>query len=332
MTALQPHDHLSCFQVPPAVEAIPITLNILVMLFVSVIIWRTIKGFLTKSKLLFSLKLLFYAASLCTATLRVSNLCHACFCIARLWQPVVAGFYIAAAGYIGLLTCKLGTLLARCYITFEASIYKMPRATLNALVALFAAILVLSALVIVVAPFIDVWYVLWPLLLVLAARYFVSATWAVCIFEHNVFALAHSRVTTQQFEAVEPVQLNHSQTRFVGMTAKYLLLFAVATVSTFVVVVALLVELIPQAHSQITLVLLSLDSAVNIACLFLQYSFAAAHYERYCFGADACCKKAMARRLVRGIDRTRACVYDECSGDDEHSNNGTDTVSLSAAA
>merc|ERR1712154_748497 len=95
-------------------------------------------------------------------------------------------------------------------------------------------------------------------------------------------------------------ELSPAQLRFVKLSAKYVSLFALGTFTTL-----LSYSLFSFTGFEAWYILWSLDCALNILCLFLQYSWASAYYTKICCKLDVCCTVVMVRSMKRYIGRAR---------------------------
>jgi len=200
----------------------------------------------------------------------------------------------------------LATLVVRLHVTFRLSIYEMTPKTTRLFVVLFAILIFLS-LVWVSALILGsngYEHIRWIFISVSSFSflivYVVASFLAVRFFVKNLKALAISRVDDASLRDVTvsaDVSLNVHQQTLLNLSAKYVLLFVVAIVST--VLNSVLVILV--FHGWMGAVVLSLDLCINLFCLYLQFSFAAGHYQKCCFCLDARCRAAVSKRTKREI-------------------------------
>merc|ERR1712048_1182778 len=61
---------------------------------------------------------------------------------------------------------------------------------------------------------------------------------------------------------------------------------------------------------RISLFLVPIDCSVNLLCIYLQYAFAAKHYDKYCGKLDWFCKRTMTTGWVNSIHTMRRDAFD----------------------
>ena len=95
-----------------------------------------------------------------------------------------------------------------------------------------------------------------------------------------------------------------AQQQFIGLAAKYVSLFSIAIVSSFLfLMVSVLV-----AYGIFGLELGTVDTVdmvINIMCLYLQYKFTAKEYHTYCVVADRCSRKWMTRSMKESVAKVK---------------------------
>merc|ERR1719397_2102890 len=89
----------------------------------------------------------------------------------------------------------------------------------------------------------------------------------------------------------EPIALNQMQNNLMDLSAKYVSLFLLASLSSAIAMFSGFYE--SSTDLRISLFLVPIDCCVNLLCIYLQYVFAEDHYQKYCGKLDWCCKKMM---------------------------------------
>ena len=249
------------------------------------------------------LKILFYINFICVSIVLCSNIAHSAFCIESDPSSAIATIYVSVAAYMGLLLCRIGTLLCRLHTTFKDTVHRMSHHLRIIFVVLFAIMVLLCIISMAISPFVSEWYHDWPLLIVAAILYFVTATYACARFARNLLKMAKSRakspINALGGQIQRTLTLNPSQLRYVDMTSKYVLLFIVSSFSTFVALIILLLEVIPDLGIQVTMVVAGIDGFVGHSCIFLQYAFAAKLYNRLCGRLDKMLKVIVGQRMLK---------------------------------
>ena len=213
--------------------------------------------------------------------------------------------------YLCFFITLLATLVTRLYVTFQDSALRMARNTLY----LFGIIFVLLFLLIIaLAILLTLQYsgdisnesnalkhrmlVVIPFL----CLYFVGSAAAIRLFVVNVLDL-----TTLQYGigtlcnssiGMNDITLNGRQQKILHLSAKYVSLFCVASLSTFI---SVMFPFINKGLNEFLGLFLSVDLCVNLLCLYLQFAFASEHYRKCCCCWDSCCRamvRSKAKRLI----------------------------------
>jgi len=235
--------------------------------------------------------------------------------------PELSSFFALGIAYIIQITCVLGALVTRYHVTFRDSMFEMSTSTKYKFIAV-TVVLAISMLAGIICAAVlikegekhsDVW---WQILaitsLTWASTYIVSAWWTVCRFCQNLLRLAKLRQRTIE-AANQDIELDRAQRDLVHVISKYITLFAVAaTSSTLTLITAQLMSrqlLWPKEHSSQSAVM-SIDSMVNVTCLYLQYSFVGDRYRKYCSNLDVLCRKRFSANLIQSMSPEPSLVHD----------------------
>jgi len=138
----------------------------------------------------------------------------------------------------------------------------------------------------------------------------VSALVAVWTFLKNVFILGKSRTVKQikPFCEEEPIGLNQMQKKLMDLSAKYVSLFILASLSSVISMFSGFYE--SATDLRISLFLVPIDCSFNLLCIYLQYAFAEKHYNKYCGKLDWYCKRMMTAGWVQSIHTMRRKEFD----------------------
>merc|ERR1740123_1434654 len=98
----------------------------------------------------------------------------------------------------------------------------------------------------------------------------------------------------------DEVNLDKNQQGYSDLAARYLLLFAVAICSDSA---CYFLAFGFSSHSGLRYFVMAVDYTVNISCVYLQFSFANNHYQRYCGCMDALFRRQISKRTRTIIHR-----------------------------
>lgn len=127
-----------------------------------------------------------------------------------------------------------------------------------------------------------------------------GSAFAVYLFTRNLGKLAEAQAGTPQqcdINASLP-SLNRRQQKFTNLAARYMLLFAVATISSLF---TLVVSWGFSWKSGIKYVIFAVDMTINLLCVYLQFGFAGQHYRDLCGCLDECCRRRVSMRTRKSI-------------------------------
>jgi len=270
------------------------------------------KGLINYKKMTQSLKVLFYmacASSLCLTALCISTVS---LCLASFQKAALICGAVSIFAYAFIFLCIWSNLILRLFVAFQNSAYKITRnerigygvvfvfLTLNAFATSLCQFLMLVGEGL--TPSIYVQLLLGIAFMVVFA---VSALCAVCSFMGKLFVLGKARTLSQinAFDEDQPLGLNKMQEKLMNLSTKYVSLFLVASLSSFITLFSGFYE--SASGLRISLFLVPTDCAVNLICIYLQYAFVEDKYERYCSKLDWSCKKIMTGRWVQAIHSKR---------------------------
>ena len=212
----------------------------------------------------------------------------------------------------------LATLVLRLHITFKDSTFRMSTRTsyLFWSLSIICSIAAIAGIVGAQLQYSDskqtvkigiYLAIIWTLLYL--PLYFIGSITAVWYFVGNLSKLAKLRATSQRDVTVkeDEISLDTTQQRMVNVSAKYILLFLVAILSTLITVIATPFFNQYPALAVITRMIWTFDFCLNFICLYLQFSFATKHYHTFCGCLDNICRKIVSKRTKRAIHRESKC-------------------------
>merc|ERR1719242_1815794 len=279
---------------------------------VLIIAWLGCRGLYTYKKMIFPLKALFYMASfssICFAVLSVSTII---LCLSSHKKEALIVGSISTFVYAFLFLCIWANLILRLIVAFKGTIYKMNKTQQTGYLVVFIY-LVLNAFATSVCQLLmlvgegltpSIWFQ-FGLGIAFMVAFAVSALVAVCTFLKNVFILGKSRTVKQikPFCEEEPIGLNQMQEKLMDLSAKYVSLFILASLSSVISMFSGFYE--SATDLRISLFLVPVDCGVNLICIYLQYEFAVSHYTKCCGKLDRFCKWMMTKIWVGSIHSDR---------------------------
>ena len=157
----------------------------------------------------------------------------------------------------------LGTLIFRLYISFRGSVYRMSKP----LILIFSVIMVIDSAGWIIFSLFYVYIKPIPLLgLSLLLLYIIGSILAVHYFVSNLKKVALARESTLQNLNLDQIKLDQKQQELSDFSAKYMMLFALAIVST--IIADILALLIVNRGSGLRAPIWALDICIN---LYLMY-------------------------------------------------------------
>ena len=203
--------------------------------------------------------------------------------------------------FLCFLLSLLLTLVTRLYITFKDSALRMSQCTVSLFVVLFVVLFILNILNVAGYVLVAVGNEEFGMILHLSAGfvslflYIAGCALAVRLFAVNLSKVAKFSVDPNDKQSLS---LNHKQLRLLHLSAKYILLFFVAVLST--ISTAFFILLISRKCGGL---FASFDLCVNLLCLYLQFAFATNSYQKCCGYPDSLCRAAALRRTKMQIQK-----------------------------
>lgn len=203
----------------------------------------------------------------------------------------------------------LGTLIIRLHITFNDSVYGMS----STLIYVFTVILVVGCVMWIVytilyalmgstIPILSMGYSCFFL-------YFIASFLAVHFFVSNLKRVAMDQQTTiRSSDAdVKNIKLKPQQQTLSDLTAKYMMLFAMAITTC---ILSQILGLFLNLESGLRHPIQSLDLLINLCCIYLQFAFAKEDYRRCCGCCDQKCRNYRSRRTKKAIHRESTTILE----------------------
>ena len=127
--------------------------------------------------------------------------------------------------------------------------------------------------------------------------YLIGSVLSIRLFVVNVIEFTKLQCSSPQTLSVnaDDIALNHRQQKILHLSAKYVSLFCVATVST------VLSFGLSLRNLNFVGLFFSIDLCLNLLCLSLQFSFAADWYQKCCCCWDSCCTAMVQSKAKRMI-------------------------------
>ena len=255
-------------------------------------------------KYLFILSFILALLSTIALTVHISLDATESTVLSPVWLFVVDSFAILCI--LGFFMTLLGTLVARLHITFKGSALKMTKKNMYLFAIIFGLMLKLLMLGSVYLIFENI-FINSPVEIQLCFQiaflciFVVGSAQAIRLFVINMFELTkwQSRSTDELTANAAEISLNSRQQKMLNLSAKYVSLFCMASLSTI-----LFFFLSLSFGSVYPLNPLSpFDFCINLLRLSLQFSFADQHYERCCCCWDSCCRAMVYSKAKKSISK-----------------------------
>eukprot|EP01084_Bolivina_argentea_P099192 178306_1 len=293
-------------------------INCIGLFIILIVALISVKPLIQNDKLVISLKYLFY--------LTILSCCIALSCNIAAFIGAAYGFgfdsnlywilySVMVLGLYMLMDSMLAILFIRLHTTFKQSMYKISNLVKNTFILMYCVIimtditiLIIRALIIIgavnnnsIKSFIGI--IRWIL-------YCVCAIGLVSMFSKNLLSVALRQTSVNN---VDNIVLKQTQKKMIDLTSRYVGLFAVAVLTTFIDLIVAYLAYFDYLPYVIHLIMAPIDVLINAVCLFLQYSFAANYYKKYCACIHACFKKIITRNMMKSISQIKRNGYDGCA-------------------
>ncbi len=234
-------------------------------------------------------------------------------CIAIVFQEIGGNRVLCLASFP---ICLLAILVLRLHVTFGQTAYRMTKRTRCMLIGIFSALCVLPLVWPItsasVTDFHDAtasthdypdWH-LTVLTMTSLSVFFLFATGSVLTVYHfvnNLRLLSRAAVTSQTtLDGPESdISLNRNQQRYSTVAARSMLLFVTAILTTLFIYFGFVWAF--SVSSGVRNIFMSMDFTINLLCVYLQFSFAGEHYQRFCGRLDGVCRNWISNRTRKDI-------------------------------
>ena len=213
--------------------------------------------------------------------------------------------FVRAVSYGYFFQSLLWTLVIRLHITFQASHYHVTwRMGFVFKVIIFIELIgwiIFSTLFVMMEDKVNV-LIPFSLGLFLLFLYIIGSVLAVYSFILKLSKLAQDLESTFRTLDVssKKIELDRDQREISKLSTKYLMLFAIAMVSTvFMLILSLFVNMGSGLRSPI----LAVDVCISLLTVHLQFGAMGYHYQKWCGCCDAQCNKVMTRSVQNVIQR-----------------------------
>ena len=153
--------------------------------------------------------------------------------------------------------------------------------------------------------------------------YIILSMYGMVLFGQRMYALTKLR-QTELNEYIDTNQqelmLNKDQLRILNATTKYITLLSIAMASTWITILVWLLMAIALFTGRLVDVPLwigfvvysvqSIDAAINIICLYLQFRFNKVYYDRYCLCCGNCCVNLFTKMILKGMRQSAIEISD----------------------
>ena len=230
-------------------------------------------------------------------------------------------FCITFFSHFFFVWCLLATFVMRLHFTFKSTAYEMNRRTVH----MFTAVLIVEGVVL----FFMMCIILLPIpfreplgaysFALFLTLYVIASIVAVLLFLLKLSQLTQLQNTSQRDLSVkiDDIKLSAQQQRTLDLSAKYLLLFAVAIVST--IVSYTIVHLGWYLMDFDSSILACVDHCINALCLYLQFAPAKDHYRMCCGRPHSLCKRMVSTKARKSIRKNSLTLRATVSSESAHS-------------
>ena len=210
---------------------------------------------------------------------------------------------VGGCSFMVFMMTLLSTLVLRLHLTFQSSIYRMSKKTKSSFIAMFIMMTLMTFLFLILGSLGTYSRFAFMLILFFIILFLIGSAMAVGLFVNNLRLLINTRSSSKYNVdiTVDAIQLDQNQQKLSDLAARYLLLYTVATAST--VVTWILLILMSRIAGIDVRLLIPVDWCINMLCVYLQFGFVSHHYKRLCGCADACCRTVISKQTRRSIRR-----------------------------
>lgn len=217
-------------------------------------------------------------------------------------DAVIVGWSINAFFYGIFFLNLLITLVTRLYVTFDNTDLSISKHTKYLFIVIFMLLFIFTLSVVTGFTLrrfhIEFgWTLYLSTYLVGILLYVVGCVLAVRLFVVNLSIIAKLQANTLRGSPranPEDISLNETQCQLLRLSAKYVLLFFIALLASFLTIFFIFI-----VSSECAGLFVSADICVNMLCLYLQFAFASKHYQICCGCLDSRCRAVEVKRMKR---------------------------------
>ena len=206
------------------------------------------------------------------------------------------------------LVFLLITLFLRLHITFNDSAYSISKCKSITFIIILISMLLCCSVYPIIFMVTDeyrdwtdsLFWILYGAGFTFYGLFLIGSALAIGFFVGNLSKLAMLRSNSARDLSIteDAISLDKHQQRLSDLSARYLLLFLIASTSTVLCSVLSYLVL-----GNLAGVFISMDSCVNVVCLYLQFGFAQDYYHRFCGYCNGRCIVVISQRMRRSIYR-----------------------------
>jgi len=230
-------------------------------------------------------KIIFLTATAGTVLAMVCSMIHIIVCPyadERISYPFLA--IGTTAGLSILFSSLFIAFIFRLYATFKGTVWKISKLTL---IAFIIFILILCGINLTAGFLINFGVInkgaFWGIQCSTLTAYIAASTYPVYRFVRNLIALAKMRsIAASQRDLSAESGVTEKQQDLINLSSKYVLLFTVAVSTTILNGMSNAISRVFSSDPIHPGMVQSIDSAVNLWCLYLYHHCASPQYDRYC--------------------------------------------------
>jgi len=253
------------------------------------------RGLCRMEKMPYALKFIFVTASASSVAFTVLNVVTIVLCLLSHKKEALITAAISTFVYAVLFLCVWANLTVRLFMAFRERVLKISRKQQICYVITFVYLLLnalaASACQLLILVGNGFTPSIWFQLLLGVVFMIVFAVSALCI----VFSFVSKLFTLEKVCEEEPIGLNKMQQKLMDLSSKYISLFLMASISSFITMFTGFYESATDLSISISLFLVPIDCCVNLICIYLQCEFADHQYATCCGKPDRCCKAVMTK-------------------------------------
>ena len=260
------------------IGVVPSSISLLIVIWIS---FKSLTKFKKQQKAHKLITIAYYLSCILLTTVIITRIIASVYCTQNEGSTYTIGipsYYIA-----GL--CLLATLFTRVYSTFKESILQITKYQKILFIVLFCINVLFFGVSAVAYDIFGGTPLVNLMLICNMASFAGSYIYGIYVFVTKMHQLTDMRVSIGDNNQKE---LNQRQLRMLYTTSKYVSLLTFAQFTTIItcVIMILLIQFMWDKYEGLSRCILSMvvsmDSANNLLCLYLQYPFAERYYDKYC--------------------------------------------------